>query len=438
LAGGRIKTEPLDADLARTHLGGRALATCLHRREVPAAAEPLSGANNLVLATGPLTGTLAPSGSRFAVVAKGLPAGAITAATLGGGFGPELKFAGYDAIVFEGKAPEPVFLWIANGAVELRRAGHLRGRTVTETIKAVAGETSEKAKVCCVGPAGENGVGCAVVAGAHFMAAGGAGIGAVMGLKNLKAVAVRGTTGFRVAAQEEFLAAAGSLRAKVAARPLFCKGLKLHHSVLLAESAQPDAEGAVGTSPTPRGCLGCSTKFSTFLAPDGALNLPMSEGLRTNRSAVPGELDGPITDLGLDVLAARDLLSSLGMTVAQGLGLLGRIARGEEVGEPAAQLSSRPVGAAAAAYVPTDHSGCWVGGYTLMPRFEHHNGSEEGAARAQALAAVADSALLCPFASSILDAVDIGRLLSTATGVNYAAEDVVRMGRQMLKEQLCS
>jgi len=358
------------------------LATHLYRRGAPAAAQPLRSAERLVFATGPLTGTLAPNGGRFVVVSKGKKAGAPAAASLGGSFGAEVKFAGFDAIILEGRAPEPVYLWIANHAAELRPAGHLWGMTASQTLERIAAETSAKAKTCCLGPAGEKGAGQAVVVSTHAAPAGGEDIGAVMGFKNLKAVAVQGTLGFRVAAPREFLAAAAQLRAKLAARPLLCRGFRMDDSVLLVVGARQDGEGREGEWAMPHGCLACSTKFASFRMPEGEVRAG----------------DWP--------------------------------ACGGLAGAPEAMVWAQVAGSepAPGAYPPTEHGGCRVGGYTIMPRLVAGDSAE------QALAAVADSATLCPFALAALDAADIAALLSTATGIAYSAEEVMGVGQRLAEE----
>ena len=212
LASGAIASEPLDPALARDFLGARGLGTRMMTAEVDPRVEPLSPENKLMFVTGPLTGTLAPSGGRYNVVTKGPLTGTIAASNAGGFWGPELKFAGYDAIIVEGAAARPVYLWIADDRVELRDASHLWGLQVPETTEAIYAETAPDAKVACIGPGGENLSLMASVMNDMHRAAGRSGVGAVMGSKKLKAIAVRGTGAVTVADKAAFMDAVARRR----------------------------------------------------------------------------------------------------------------------------------------------------------------------------------------------------------------------------------
>jgi len=192
LTKGEIKEEKLDAPAARNYIGGRGLGIYYLNREGDAKCDPLSPENMLVMATGPLTGTPAPTGARYMVMTKGPLTGALTCSNSGGQFPQELKRAGLDALIITGRAAEPVYLWIDKGQAKLRPAGQLWGKTVPETTDLLRGETDPKAKVACIGPAGEKLVLFAAIMNDKYRAAGRSGVGAVMGAKNLKAVAVRG------------------------------------------------------------------------------------------------------------------------------------------------------------------------------------------------------------------------------------------------------
>ena len=133
LSTGKVSTEPLDPDLAKDYLGARGLGTKYFCNEVDPKVDPLSPENKLIFAPGPLTGTYAPSGGRYNVVTKGPLNGTIAASNSGGTWGPELKFAGYDMLIIEGKASKPVYLWIKDSTVEIRDAAHLWGKIVPDT-----------------------------------------------------------------------------------------------------------------------------------------------------------------------------------------------------------------------------------------------------------------------------------------------------------------
>ncbi len=195
----QTRTEPLNRDLARLFIGGRGLATKLFSNEVDPNVDPLHPANKLILAAGPLTGTAAPCGSRFMAVTKGPLTGAIASSNCGGDFGPDLKYAGYDLIVFDGVAKEPTILVIDDGKVELRPAADLWGRTVDEVEDTLHTRLGRDFKFVSIGPAGENLVRYAAIINDKSRAAGRSGVGAVLGSKKVKAVAVRGTGGLTAA-----------------------------------------------------------------------------------------------------------------------------------------------------------------------------------------------------------------------------------------------
>jgi aldehyde:ferredoxin oxidoreductase len=183
-------------DWAKQYLGQRGLATKYFVEEVDATADPLGPDNKIIWATGPLTGTMASTGGRYSVVTKGPLTGAIACSNSGGYWGAELKMAGWDMIVFEGKSPKPVYLSIVNDQAELRDASHLWGKTVFETEETLKKESQDpQTRVSSIGRAGENQVRFAAVVNDLHRAAGRSGVGAVAGSKNLKAIAVRGTLG---------------------------------------------------------------------------------------------------------------------------------------------------------------------------------------------------------------------------------------------------
>jgi aldehyde:ferredoxin oxidoreductase len=167
--------------VARNYLGGRGLGIYFLSTELDPACTPLSPENMLILATGPLTGTRAPTAARAMVTTKSPLTNALTCSNTGGYFPAELKKSGIDLIIFQGCAPEPMYLWIENGQAELRPAGHIWGKTTHETDAALRAETHTNARIACIGPAGENQVLFAAIMNEKDRAAGRAGVGAVMG-----------------------------------------------------------------------------------------------------------------------------------------------------------------------------------------------------------------------------------------------------------------
>jgi len=196
LTKGTCKSEPLNMKWAQEYLGQRGLATKYFVEEVDPKVDPLSPANKLIMATGPLTGTMASTGGRYSVITKGALTGAIACSNSGGYFGAEMKFAGWDMVIFEGKSPKPVYLAIEDDKVELRDAAHLWGKSVWQTEEIIKKTHQDpQTRVCSIGRAGENGVMYACIVNDLHRAAGRSGVGTVMGSKNLKAVAIRGTKG---------------------------------------------------------------------------------------------------------------------------------------------------------------------------------------------------------------------------------------------------
>ncbi|MTI60134.1 MAG: aldehyde ferredoxin oxidoreductase [Firmicutes bacterium] len=194
-----VKNEELDIDLAQKFIGGRGLGTKMLMDEVDPGVEALSPENKLIFITGPLTGTSTPTGGRYMVVTKAPLTGTVASSNSGGYWGAELKFAGYDAIIFEGKADSPVYLNIVDDKVEIKDASHLWGKLVSETTHTLEKEHGEKVKVATIGPAGENLSKMAAIMNDLDRAAGRSGVGAVMGSKNLKAVVVKGNNKVNIA-----------------------------------------------------------------------------------------------------------------------------------------------------------------------------------------------------------------------------------------------
>ncbi len=196
LTTGTVKSEPLNMKWAKDYLGSRGLATKYFSEEVDAKVDPLSPANKIIWATGPLTGTMASTGGRYTVVTKGPLTGAIACSNSGGYWGAELKMAGWDMIIFEGKSPKPVYLSVIDEVAELRDASHLWGKSVWETEARLKKDSQDtQTRVSSIGLAGENQVLFGCIVNDLHRAAGRSGVGAVAGSKNLKAITVRGTKG---------------------------------------------------------------------------------------------------------------------------------------------------------------------------------------------------------------------------------------------------
>ena len=196
LTEGTCTDEPLNMQWADEYLGSRGLATKYLVSEIDPKVDPLAPENKLIMSTGPLTGTLASTGGRYTVVTKGPLTGAIACSNSGGFFGAEMKFAGWDMIIFEGRSPKPVYLYVENDKARLIDASDLWGKSCWETEEAIKHHHQDPlVRVSSIGLAGENQVLFACIVNDLHRAAGRSGVGAVMGSKNLKAVALRGTQG---------------------------------------------------------------------------------------------------------------------------------------------------------------------------------------------------------------------------------------------------
>ncbi len=234
LTTGRIDKKKLDMDLAMKFIGGRGLASYFLSREIEADVDPLSAANKIIFATGPLTGSRAPTASRYMVVTKSPLSGTVASSNSGGFWGAELKRAGYDFIIVEGKADKPCYIYIKDGTVEIRDAQKCWGKLVSETTDLLVEETGEtKARIVTIGPAGEKQALLACVMNDKYRAAGRSGVGAVMGSKNLKAIVARGTGKVAPARDEESKAVLKNVLKKIRENDVTSKGLPTYGTSVL-------------------------------------------------------------------------------------------------------------------------------------------------------------------------------------------------------------
>lgn len=203
LTKGSAETEDIDQSLIEQYLGGAGLAAKYILDGVGPGADPLSPENALVFSVGPFQGTRIPGSGRWIISSKSPLTGILADSCAGGNWGPEFKRSGFDALVISGKAESPVYLWINDGRAEIRDATRIWGKPISETDAAVKEDLQASgARVACIGPAGENLVRFACVANRSGYA-GRCGLGAVMGSKNLKAVAVQGTKEVEIAHPQE-------------------------------------------------------------------------------------------------------------------------------------------------------------------------------------------------------------------------------------------
>jgi len=249
LTAGTAESEPLNMDWARDYLGSRGLASRYLYEEMDPAADALDPQNRLIFATGPLTGTMASTGGRYTVVTKGALTNAIACSNSGGYFGAEVKFAGYDMIIVQGKAAHPVYLMINDDKAEILDArDFIWGDTVWVTEEKIKTRHQDpQIKIASIGKAGEELVRYACVVNDRDRAAGRSGVGTVMGSKMLKAIGIRGTQGVTPDKPQDFMTAVKAGREKLDPHPARAR--------LMSSGTMPmmDTTNAYGSLPT-RNC----------------------------------------------------------------------------------------------------------------------------------------------------------------------------------------
>jgi aldehyde:ferredoxin oxidoreductase len=236
LTAGSLQKQPLPEEWKKKYIGGRGFGVRIISDLVDPATDPLSDANVVVFAAGPLTGSRMPMGSRYDVVTKSPLTGTLSSANSGGFFGTELKRAGFDAVIIRGNARRPVYLWISDGAAEIRDASALWGKTTggtTQAIQAALGDP--QIRVACIGPAGERQCLMAAVMNEQSRAAARGGSGAVMGSKCLKALAVRGTGSVVAQDPVHFDAVITSVRERLKGGGLATGGLNKYGTAALLQ-----------------------------------------------------------------------------------------------------------------------------------------------------------------------------------------------------------
>ncbi|MGB0751668.1 MAG: aldehyde ferredoxin oxidoreductase family protein [Gammaproteobacteria bacterium] len=229
LTSGTCTSEPLNMEWANAYLGQRGLASKYLAEEIDPKCDPLGPDNKLIMATGPLTGTTAATGGRYSVVTKSPLTNLIACSNSGGFIGAEMKFAGWDMIIFEGKAESPVYLNVVNDKAELLSAADIWGKSVWDADKILhAKHQDPQMRVACVGRAAEAGNLYAAVVNDLHRAAGRSGVGTVMASKNLKAVCVRGNGGVSadmLDAPADFMGAVAAGKAVLAENAVTGQGL---------------------------------------------------------------------------------------------------------------------------------------------------------------------------------------------------------------------
>jgi len=220
-----VSIENTNMEWAREYIGGQGLATRYFVEEVDASIDPYDPENELIIAPGPLTGTSAPTASRYMAVTKSPLTGTITRSNSGGFFGAKLKHSGFDMIIIKGRAREPVYILADNGNAYIKDAKHLWGKDVFETDDILKKENTGNVSVACIGPAGENLVKFASIMNDKHRAAGRNGVGAVMGSKNLKAIVAGNGKMPAIADKANYPAVLAKMLKKLKENPVTSQGL---------------------------------------------------------------------------------------------------------------------------------------------------------------------------------------------------------------------
>jgi aldehyde:ferredoxin oxidoreductase len=334
--------EEIDPQEAKDFIGGRGLAIRYLYREMDPQADPLSPENKLIFATGPLTATPAPTGNRYMVVAKSPLTGALSCSNSGGVFPTEMKRTGFDLIIFEGKAREPVYLWVNDDQAEIRPADHLWGKDAHKVEDILLAETDPKTKVASIGPAGERLVRVAAIISDKHRAAARSGVGAVMGSKNLKAVVVRGTKKTALAEPEKMRTLCRQVRAEVVEAVKKGTALNLYGTAYVPEVTNelgilPTRNFQTGSFDGVENITGHALREKYLIRPKPCFGCPLACGrlTRVEDPGYDGEGEGPEYETiaalgsacGIDNLAAITKANylcnelgldtiSIGMTIA--------------------------------------------------------------------------------------------------------------------------
>ena len=237
LTDGEIRREPLPKDLFTKYLGGRGLGVKLLYDNLAPGVDPLSQDNWLIFAVGPVTASPVPTSGRFVVITKSPTTGTVFDSHAGGYFGPQLRRSGIAAVILQGKAPSPVYLWINDDTIEIRDASKIWGKDVYESTDLLIAETDPQAQVSCIGPGGENLSLMAGIMTDKHRAAGRGGVGAVMGSKNLKAIVARGTGKTEVAKPDELNETVVRLRRMLKKNAVTDKSLPVYGTPVLVNVA---------------------------------------------------------------------------------------------------------------------------------------------------------------------------------------------------------
>jgi len=342
LTAARTEIVPLDIDTAKKFLGGRGLNSWTLYRLVKSDIDEFSPANPLMLAAGPLCGTLVPAANKFTFTAKSPLTNIFADSCAGGYLGPELKYAGYDQVLITGRSEKPVFLMIDDEDIQILSAENLWGKDTWTTQKEIRAQFGDDLQIACIGQGGENRVRYAGILHGLKRAAGKFGLGAVMGSKKLKAIAVRGTGGVKVAHPELLMEFARETAAEIKASPLYrtrsIYGTPHNEDVLsplgvmttrnFRDTSFEQYEQIGGIRLTEkyskrmRSCMGCPAHCThVYALGDGPYAGSIGEGPEFTLTSMVGDRCG-IADLEA-LLKINQLLNEYGMDCAAFGGMVG-------------------------------------------------------------------------------------------------------------------
>lgn len=309
LTSGTHRTERIDPRLAIDYIGGRGIAVKVFCGEVDPGVEPFSPENKLIFAAGVLTGTGAITGCKYTVVTKSPLSGAIATSSSEGFFGTEMKQAGYDLLVLEGKAPSPAYLEISDGKVELVPAGHIWGLTTSQAEDLIKQRMHDKWKamdacIACIGPAGEKLSRMASIVNDRYWGLTRSGVGAVMGAKNLKAVVLSGTQDLALATSKTFMTLVEGLLDQVKSAPMTSQTLPGQGSAFMV-----DTMARLGALPW-RNFAGGETETASF--DGGAVQRFVSRQMGCFSCPIGCEHLAGLPDKGLAAVPEYEALASLG------------------------------------------------------------------------------------------------------------------------------
>jgi aldehyde:ferredoxin oxidoreductase len=492
LSTGAVQTFAPDDSVLITYLGGRGLGAKFVYDA--GRVDALALENLLVFAAGPLTGTRTPASGRVSLSTKSPLTGTIFDSNCGGSFGPELKKAGYDAIIVSGQAPEPVYLELEDDRVELKPAEALWGRNVKETTKLL----KDKGSVACIGRAGEQQVLLASIMSDLVHTFGRGGVGAVMGSKHLKAITVKGTGRVDLFDAEEFERQKQSINRLLIASPTITRGLSVFGTPFLVKITSwmkilpvanfQQAEPEINLSPffgksiterckpRKRACYSCPIACKREDTAGG--ELPeyetiglMSANLRNDEYDAIVKANRLCNDYGMDTISVGAVLGCYAELRNAGIAGAELVALTEQIGEQAgigARLGSgakrfaeseghpeaamqvkglelpaydpRGVKGLGFSYATANRGGCHTRAYLVAPEIlrkpkaidPYTLAGKAGHTKIfQDRFAAVDSLVICKFAFFGVSEEEYANILSAVTGVTFTSEDLMRVGERI-------